>query len=97
MGRLTYDSTLDPIIVDDVTLAHMRIIVGTKLPRQESFVMSWTPESDSRDGRLTAWIHPSNPLGLAFDSAEPIRVDAGRVAAMMNSLNAHGELPIEEM
>ncbi|WP_431072331.1 hypothetical protein [Microbacterium phyllosphaerae] len=97
MGRLTYDSTLDPIIVDDVTLAHMRIIVGTKLPRQESFVMSWTPGSDSRDGRLTAWIHPSNPLGLAFDSAEPIRVDAGRVAAMMNSLNAHGELPIEEM
>lgn len=97
MGRLRYDSTLDPIVIDDVTLAHMKIVVGTKLRRQESFMMSWIPGDDSRDGRLTAWIHPSIPLVLAFDSADPIRVDAERVSRMMNSLNAHGELLIEEM
>ena len=97
MGRLRYDSTLDPIVIDDVTLSHMKIVVGTKLRRQESFMMSWIPGDDSRDGRLTAWIHPSIPLVLAFDSVEPIHVDAERVSRMMNSLNAHGELLIEDM
>lgn len=97
MGRLRYDSTLDPIVIDDVTLAHMKIVVGTKLRRQESFMMSWVPGGASPDGRLTAWIHPSIPLVIAFDSPEPILVDAERVSRMMNSLNAHGELMIEEM
>lgn len=97
MGRLRYDSTLEPINIDDVTLAHMKIIVGTKLRRQESFMMSWVPADESGDGRLTAWIHPSIPLVMAFDSTEPVPVDPERIARMMQSLNAHGELVIDEM
>nr|WP_201469929.1 hypothetical protein [Microbacterium hydrocarbonoxydans] len=97
MGRLRYDSTLEPIAIDDVTLAHMKIVVGTKLRRQESFMMSWNPTNGLPDARLTAWIHPSIPLVMAFDTADPITVDAERVSRMMNSLNAHGELLIEDM
>jgi hypothetical protein len=97
MGRLRYDSTLEPILIDDVTLAHLKIVIGTKLRRHESFMMTWIPDGDSADGRLVAWIHPSIPLALAFDSAEPITVDPDRIARMMHSLNAHGELVLEQL
>lgn len=95
MGRLRYDSTLEPIIVDDVTLAHLKIVVATKLRRHESFMMSWQPVGEFADARLTAWIHPSIPLVMAFDQSESPPIDASRVARMMQSLNAHGELRIE--
>jgi hypothetical protein len=97
MGRLRYDSTLEPILIDDVTLAHLKIVIGTKLRRQESFMMSWLPADESGDGRLTAWIHPSIPLVIAFDQPESVPVDPERVARMMASVNAHGELIVEMM
>ena len=95
MGRLRYDSALESIIVDDVTLAHLKIVIGTKLRRQESFMLSWNPPGESGDGRLLAWIHPSIPLVMAFDEPGIVPVDPERVAHMIQTLNAHGELIIE--
>lgn len=97
MGILEYNSSHPPIVVDDATLAHLKIIIGTKLRRQESFMMTWLPESKDPAGRLTAWVHPSIPLILAFDEAKMPAIDPARIARMMESLNAHGELIIEQM
>lgn len=95
MGRLEYNSSRPPIEIDDATLAHLKIVIGTKLRRQEAFIMTWLPTDDTGDGRLSAWIHPSIPLVFGFDEARLPAIDAARITKMMEALNAHGELLIE--
>ena len=61
MGTLLYDGG-SPIEFDDRTLAHLQIVIGSKLRRGESFYFSW-PARDG--GRTTIWLHPT--LSLRYD------------------------------
>ncbi|PRB17234.1 hypothetical protein [Microbacterium sp. MYb62] len=97
MGRLRYDGTSDPILIEDVTLAHLKIVIATKLRRQESFMMTWRPVNSGEDQRATVWIHPAIPLQFGFDSAENPPVDARVIAEMMQALNASGELILDHL
>jgi hypothetical protein len=96
MGRLRYDGISEPILIDDETLAHLKVIVGTKLRRQESFMMSWRPREGGDPGRVTVWVHPAIPLQFLYTSAEPQHVEKQRIEDMMRSLNATGELVIDD-
>lgn len=97
MGRLRYDGTSDPILIEDRILAHLKIVIATKLRRQESFMMTWRPATDGVDKRATVWIHPAIPLQFGFDSASPPSVDPQLIAEMMKSLNATGELVLDHL
>lgn len=97
MGRLRYDGTSDPILIEDTTLAHLKIVIATKLRRQESFMMTWRPVNGGIDHRATVWIHPAIPLQFGFDSAEPPPVDPHLIAEMMKALNATGELVLDHL
>ncbi|WAA66723.1 hypothetical protein [Microbacterium oxydans] len=97
MGRLRYDGTSDPILIEDVTLAHLKIVIATKLRRQESFMMTWRPVDSGIDQRATVWIHPAIPLQFGFDAAENPPIDARLIAEMMQSLNATGELVLDHL
>lgn len=96
MGKLEYNSSRPPIEVDDVTLAHLKIVMGTKLRRNESFMMTW-PGSTARAGRMTAWMHPSIPMILEFDSGSVPRIQPQRIEQMMAALNARGELVLDDL
>ncbi|GAA2899349.1 MULTISPECIES: hypothetical protein [Microbacterium] len=96
MGKLEYNSSRPPIDVDDALLAHVKIVIATKLRRQESFMMTW-PSGKKRPGRLSAWMHPSIPLVLEFDHEPPPKIDRRRVEEMMERLNARGELILDDL
>ena len=96
MGRLRYDGTAAPITIDDATMAHLKIIIGTKLRRQECFLMTWVRHDGGEDARTTVWVHPAIPLQFGFDAAALPAIDAERIAAMMGALNATGELVLDE-
>jgi hypothetical protein len=96
MGRLRYDGTSEPILIDDETLAHLKVIVGTKLRRQESFMMTWRPREGGDPGRLTVWMHPAIPLQFLFTSPDPHTIEKKRIEEMMRALNATGELVIDD-
>ncbi|WP_431791011.1 hypothetical protein [Microbacterium paraoxydans] len=53
MGSLEYNSSRPPIDVEDTLLAHLKIVISTKLRRQESFMMTW-PSGKKSPGRLSA-------------------------------------------
>ena len=97
MGTLEYNSSRPPIEVDDATLAHLKIVIGTKLRRQESFMMTWLPDAKNPIGRLTIWMHPSIPLVLAFDEKTGSPIDPKRVERMMEHLNSRGELVLDQL
>lgn len=95
MGKLEYNSSRPPIEVEDALLAHLKIVIATKLRRQESFMMTW-PSGLKRPGRLSTWMHPSIPIVIEFDDEHPTKIDPVRVSAMMERLNARGELVLDE-
>ncbi len=97
MGSLEYNSSRPPIEVDDLTLGHLKIVIGTKLRRNESFMMTWLPESGRLAGRLTTWMHPSIPLIFTFDDAAMPAIDPKRIEHMMERLNARGDLVLDQL
>lgn len=65
MGYLAY-AGLDEYEFEDRTLAHLKVAVGLKLRRQESFFLSWSKPAEEGSGRCSLWISPSTPLVFRF-------------------------------
>jgi hypothetical protein len=74
MGYLVYDSST-VIAFDDRVLAHLEVVIVSKLRRKESFALSWREPADNGDGRTTIWIDPSIPLRFRFSGSRPPTLD----------------------
>ncbi|MEV7610874.1 hypothetical protein AB0N61_15420 [Microbacterium sp. NPDC089320] len=89
MGYLTYGNTTAPIRVDDELLTHLRLVIVTKLRRNESFPLTLS----LGDGAVeTLWVHASIPLRFVMD--EEAIIDRSLVVAMMNAANSTGGLDL---
>ena len=97
MGKLEYNSSRPAIEIEDAVLAHVKIVIGTKLRRNESFMMTWLSKPDASSGRLTIWVHPAIPLVFEFDQPTGATIDAQRVTHMMEQLNSRGELVLDQL
>lgn len=75
MGALYYGTDSEPIEIPDRLLAHIKVVVISKLRRSERFTLSWASPSGSGGGRATLWLDPSIPLRFVFDSAEAEALD----------------------
>ena len=74
MGYLFYGNTAEPIEIPDRLLAHLKVVVATKLRRSESFTLSWRHTEDI-PGR------PLHDLAAALDPAAirlPLRIRGTR-------------------
>lgn len=96
MGTLRYGFADDPIKIEDVALAHLKVIVTTKLRRNESFTLSWRHHADEPIGRSTIWLHPAIPLRFDFDTPDTPQLDPERITAMANSANSTGGIVLLE-
>lgn len=63
MGRLVYGTATYEL--DDRLLAHLQVVVGTKLRRGENFFVSWRNPVAGGSGRQSIWI--DNGVHLAFE------------------------------
>ncbi len=94
MGMIYYGSGATPIHVADRALAHLKVVIATKLRRNESFTLSWTHPDSESPGRSTIWLHPSIPLRFVFDTPEPPALMAEWITAMANSANSSGGITL---
>lgn len=90
MGSLYYGDSAEPINIDDRALAHLKIVVATKLRRNESFTLSWRHPDPDAEGRSTIWLHPSIPLRFVFDSTDAPEISRQWVEDLANSANSTG-------
>lgn len=70
MGRLFSGAAQPPILIEDRALAHLKIVLTTRLRRNESFTLSWIHKDGEKPGRSTIWLHPSIPLRFVFDETQ---------------------------
>ncbi len=96
MGVLFYGSSEHAIEIEDVALAHLKVVIATKLRRNESFTLSWMHDDTQPRGRSTIWLHPAIQLRFEFDEPTPPPLDPERIQAYANSANTSGGILIPE-
>jgi hypothetical protein len=92
---LYYGNATEPIIVDDTQLAHVKVVVTTKLRRNESFTLTWTHHDDSPGERTTLWLQPSIPLRFVFDHAEASQLDPNLLRTLAEQAHSAAGLSLE--
>ena len=90
MGTIYYGGSATPIHIEDRALAHLKVVIATKLRRNESFTVSWQHPDDQPRGRSTLWLHPSIPLRFVFDDPEPPDLSRLWIEELASSANSSG-------
>ncbi|MCU1437996.1 MAG: ATP-dependent ligase [Naasia sp.] len=93
MGKFTYDSNL-VVDFDDRVLAHLQLVIGAKLRRNESFYFSWRDDAQIGDGRSTVWLHPAIPVYFKFHGGRSPSINRTWVETLMTQANSAGGLRI---
>ncbi|MFB8892216.1 MULTISPECIES: hypothetical protein [Microbacterium] len=90
MGQLHYGNSDTRIEIPDRLLAHLKVVIATKLRRNESFMMSWTAD----DGRSSIWLQPSIPLRFVFESADMEVLNPAAIRDMANAATSSAGLVV---
>jgi hypothetical protein len=66
MGYLIYGRKGGRVAIEDRALAHLQIVMTSKLRKGEAFAFSWTDVAEEGAKRDTVWLHPSSTLRFRF-------------------------------
>jgi hypothetical protein len=94
VGTIFYGGSATPIFIEDRALAHLKVVIATKLRRHESFTLSWQHPDDQPAGRTTIWLHPSIPLRFVFDDPEPAELSREWIEDLAQSANSSGGITL---
>lgn len=83
MGYLAYDNSAR-VSFDDRVLAHLEVVIISKLYRKESFALSWREPRATGSGRSTIWLDTSLPLRFHFDGSRPPKINREWVARLVH-------------
>ncbi len=75
MGSLLYGMTGVEVAFDDRVLAHLEIVINTKLRRRESFMLSWRDSASVGDGRSSIWLDTAIPLYFRYSGSRMPLID----------------------
>ncbi|MDQ1546874.1 MAG: hypothetical protein QOH69_1778 [Actinomycetota bacterium] len=94
MGRLIYGPTGTQVDIEDRTLAHLKVVILTKLRRGEGFAFSWERGTARGGGRDTMWLNPAIGLEFQFDGGREASLNKVWLDELMASANSGGGLHI---
>jgi hypothetical protein len=66
MGKFIYGTPSISVDFDDRVLAHLKVVILSKVRRGESFTFSWEYSAASGSGHSSIWINPAIPLQFDF-------------------------------
>jgi hypothetical protein len=90
VGTIYYGGDASAIDIEDRALAHLKVVIATKLRRGESFTLSWRHPDGQPRGRSTVWLSPSIPLRFVFDDPEPAVLSREWMEELAQSANSSG-------
>ncbi len=65
MGKLIYENAVK-VDFEDRALAHLQLVITTKLRRREAFHFTWKDDASIGNGRTSVWIHPEASLVFKY-------------------------------
>ncbi|MGF3054973.1 ATP-dependent DNA ligase [Microbacterium sp. YY-01] len=87
MGKFIYDETVK-VEVEDRTLAHLQIVIGTKLRRGESFYFTWREDASVGGGRTSVWLHQAVPLVYKYHGSRRPALNTAWIDALAYTANS---------
>lgn len=91
MGTLHYGASRTSIHVDDRILAHLQVVITTKLRRNEGLLVQWDRGVENGSGRGAFWVHPSTDLIYDYDGSREPAIDPNELDRMMGEASGrHG-------
>jgi hypothetical protein len=88
VGVLRYGTPPESIELDDRELAHLQIVILTKLRRKESTSVAVGYAAGAHHGRITFWISPAVPLQFKYFEANRPAIDLARLDQLMAEANS---------
>ena len=84
MGYLSYGD-MARVRLDDRLLAHLQLVITTKLRRGESFTFTWRKSPADGGGRSSIWLHPSLPIVFDFEGSRAPSINRHWMELLMDS------------
>ena len=79
---------IDALPSDDRTLAHLQLVIGTKLRRGEPFHFTWKDDTSIGDGRTTVWVHPRCTLVYKYYGSRKPTINMAWIEALVYTANS---------
>lgn len=95
MGTLHYGATGEAIEMPDRILAHLKVLVSTKLRRNESFSLSWDRLTEGTVERSSIWLHCSIPLQFKMDAEAAKQLDRNYLQQLADQANSSAGVVID--
>jgi hypothetical protein len=77
----------------DRMLAHVKVVIATKLRRGESFMLTYTNPAEG--GETSIWLQPSIPLRFVFDTANTEALDGEYLQTLARAANSSKGLVLQ--
>jgi hypothetical protein len=94
VGVLIYGNPQFEVSFDDRVLAHLQLVIGSKLRRGESFFFSWRDASEAGDGRSSIWVDSAIPLYFHYFGSKAPKINREWLEALTISANSTGGLQL---
>lgn len=76
VGWLLYGNSDVRIEFDDRVLAHLQVVVGSKLRRNESFFLCWRDSRAAGDGQSCIWMSRRIPMYFKYETPERMSLNS---------------------
>jgi hypothetical protein len=90
---MTYDSKVVATI-DDRALAHLQVVIWSKLRRGETFAFTWNDPERNGFGRTSIWITPHVSLVFDFFGSKTPALNPAWIETLTKSANSPGGLQL---
>ncbi|MFB2582773.1 ATP-dependent DNA ligase [Herbiconiux sp. P15] len=94
MGKFIYGTPAISVDFDDRVLAHLKVVILSKVRRGESFTFSWEYTVASGSGHSSIWINPAIPLQFDFVGSREPRLNRVWVEELVRLANSPAGLRV---
>jgi hypothetical protein len=94
MGILRYHN--EDFELDDRILAHLQVVISTKLRRGENFFFTWHVPASAGSGRHAIWVDNGVPLHITFSGSKVPSLNREWIEAMIVTTATSGGLQLTE-
>jgi hypothetical protein len=96
MGYLVFGTPQESVRMDDRVLAHLKVVMLTKLRRHEGFPFTFDFDPSSGSGRATVWLNPSSHVQFRFEGSRQPAINKSWLELMMLTANETDGLRLVE-
>ena len=87
VGKFIFEGQLKADF-EDRLLAHLQVVIGSKLRRGESFHFTWRDDASIGDGRTTIWLHPRSVLVYKYYGSRRVPLNPAWLGALTYTANS---------